>query len=249
MPTTSADSRADPVAVPIWPYLPFAVLTVAHLFGNATGNALLSGWTQQWLMLALLLAFLLTAPHRAWMARALGTLALLGSSLGDNSDLGGDEFVQGLGAFAFAHLAYIALFWWGIGLRPRSAKKWTVLYIPLLAVVLVLVLPLAGGISAAVIVYALLILAMAVLASAGSRAIALGACLFVVSDAILAVKLFVPDFDFWNIDLTIMLCYSVGQGLIIWGTVAALRQHVGRVRSEDIGRIGGQNPSESSNLP
>ncbi|MFJ6417296.1 lysoplasmalogenase [Paeniglutamicibacter sp. NPDC091659] len=210
--------------VPRWPYVPFAILTVVHLYGQAAGDVAVADWTKTWLMLALLLAFLISAPRSNWLAIALGATALVGSGLGDNSDLGGSEFLRGLGAFAVAHLSYIVLFSWGLGLRPRNAAKWTLLYVPLLIFVLSIVLPHAGGMAPAVATYALLILTMAILGGCGNRATALGSALFVISDSVLSLDLFVPGFHFWQIDLLIMGTYTIGQGLIVHGVVQKLRE-------------------------
>ena len=211
-----------PDRVPLWPYAPFAILTLLHLYAQATGAEPLASWTKTWLMLALLLAFLLTVPRGTWLPTALGATALLGSSLGDNSDLGGEEFLRGLGAFAVAHLAYIVLFWWGLGLRLGKARKWALLYLPLVLAILSVVLPHAGAMAPAVAIYASLIVTMAALGSAGNGATAWGAALFVASDSVLSLDLFVPGFDFWQIDLVIMATYTIGQGLIIYGVVRRL---------------------------
>lgn len=208
--------------VPRWPYAPFAILTLVHLYGQAAGVVAVADWTKTWLMLALLVAFLLSAPRGNWLPIALGTVALLGSSLGDNSDLGGEEFLRGLGAFAVAHLSYIVLFAWGMGLRPRNARKWALFYLPLVVLVLSIVLPHAGVMAPAVATYALLILTMAILGSSGNRATALGSALFVISDSVLSLDLFVPDFHFWQIDLVIMGTYTIGQGLIVYGVAQKL---------------------------
>ncbi len=85
-------------------------LTFAHLFGHTVGYVVLSDWTQGWLMLALLLGFLISAPCAAWRGPMPGGAALLGSSLMDNSDPGDAEFLRGLGAFAAVYIACVALF-------------------------------------------------------------------------------------------------------------------------------------------
>lgn len=56
----------------------------------------------------------------AWLGPMLGGAALLGSSLMDNSDLGGAEFLRGLDAFAAVHIACVALF--GRGDCPARTK-------------------------------------------------------------------------------------------------------------------------------
>lgn len=87
------------------------------------------------------------------------------------------------------------------------------------------VLPHAGSMQIPVIICAVLILLMAAVGAAGNRAIAFGAALFVLSDSILSLTLFIPDFKFWQSDLAIMFCYTIGQGLIICGATALLWQH------------------------
>jgi alkenylglycerophosphocholine/alkenylglycerophosphoethanolamine hydrolase len=53
--------------------------------------------------------------------------------------------------------------------------------------------------------------------------IAVGAGLFLLSDSVLACKLFLPGFGFWQQDLVIMALYCAGQGLIALGLVRATR--------------------------
>ncbi|WP_181149791.1 lysoplasmalogenase [Arthrobacter sp. MYb227] len=150
---------------------------------------------------------------------------MLGSALGGNSDLGGAQFIRGLGAFAVAHLAYLAFFVWALKLQARSIRVWALAYLPLLGLILFLVLPHAGSMQIPVIIYAVLILLTAAVGTAGNRAVAFGAALFVISDAILSLTLFIPNFNFWQSDLGIMFCYTIGQGLIICGATALLWQH------------------------
>lgn len=224
MPTESLLQVTGHPRIKWWAFAPFALLTFIHLSALAVGSPKLADGTQSFLMAVLLLGFLLAIPPGAGLARVLGSLALLGSALGDNSDLGGAQFLQGLGAFAFAHLAYLALFVWGLKLRARNIRVWALAYLLLLGLILFLVLPHAGSMQIPVIIYAVLILLMAAMGTAGNRAIAFGAALFVISDAILSLTLFIPDFTFWQSDLGIMFCYTIGQGLIICGATAWLWQ-------------------------
>lgn len=224
MPTESLVQVTGYPRIKWWAFAPFALLALVHLYALAAGNPKLASNTQSFLMIVLLFGYLLATPSGMCLAKLLGSLALLGSALGDNSDLGGAQFLQGLAAFAFAHLAYLALFIWGLKFRMRSIRLWAFGYLPLLGLVLFLVLPHAGSMQLPVIIYACLILLMAAVGTAGNRAIAFGAILFVISDAILSLTLFIPDFHFWQSDLAIMFCYTIGQGLIICGATAWLWQ-------------------------
>jgi uncharacterized membrane protein YhhN len=52
-----------------------------------------------------------------------------------------------------------------------------------------------------------------------NRMVAIGAVFFLVFDSILGLSLFVPNFDFWQIDFVIMVAYLLGQTLIAGGAV------------------------------
>lgn len=234
MPTESLLQLTGYPRIRWWAFAPFALLTLVHLYALAAGSPELASNTQSFLMIVLLIGFLLATSSGMRLAKLLGSLALLGSALGDNSDIGGAQFLQGLGAFAFAHLAFLALFIWGLKFQMRNIRFWALGYLPLLGLVLFLVLPHAGSMWLPVMIYACLILTMAAVGTAGNGAIAFGAILFVVSDAILSLTLFVPDFHFRQSDLAIMFCYTVGQGLIICGATAWLWQHEKRTSNSGL---------------
>lgn len=201
--------------------IPFAALTLVHLAALLLGIEALSAGTKNWLMPTLLLVFLTNLPKPLSLAGLLGSIALICSTIGDASDLGGEGFLVGLGAFAVAHIAYLLLFGLGLGLRLRSIRPYSIAYLLLCTAVLSFVLPHAGAMAPAVIFYSLVIMAMASWASAGSRWLRVGATLFVLSDSVLAMKLFIPGFEFAQIEFVIMATYTIGQALMIWGTVLA----------------------------
>jgi uncharacterized membrane protein YhhN len=175
-----------------------AVATAAAALGW-TGLALLSK------PLPMAIAILLIAT-KLYATRAGGTfypwllVALLASLAGDVLlMLPGDHFIAGLAAFLLAHGAYLALFRQGLGWFPsRTALAAT---LSAGALVLALLWPGLHGalLTAAVAVYVLLIGLMAaqalgraaVLGDAASRAVAGGAALFMLSDAILGIDRFV----------------------------------------------------------
>lgn len=203
--------------------IPFTVVTIIHLSAHLLGSETIAADTKNWLMPTLLMGFLANLPRLLSLAGLFGTLALVCSTIGDASDLGGEGFLIGLGAFAVAHVAYLLLFRFALGLHFRDVRPYSAAYLLLCGTVLAFVLPHAGAMAPAVVFYSLVILAMASLASAGSFWLRIGATLFVLSDSVLAMDLFVPGFNFPQIDFVIMSTYAIGQALMIWGAVVAQR--------------------------
>jgi uncharacterized membrane protein YhhN len=215
----------------LWvPFLPFIIVSVVHLAALFVGWAWLATPSKWLLMPALLVAFLgaqagmTPAPAPATPSlRVLGSIAILFSWAGDIliSTPGDIGFFLGLGAFFCAHLAYLVLF-----LRQLKRRR-----IPLAALLLVvwavaLVVVLAPHLGVLIVPVALYGLALggATAASLGTgRLVAAGAVLFLVSDTVLSLKMFLPGFSLWQDDFLIMLSYLLGQGLIAYGAVRMRR--------------------------
>jgi len=147
----------------------------------------------------------------------LGDVALLSDSL--------PRFRAGVGAFLVGHLAYVACFA-SLGLTMIPAWSWGGLVV--LAVALIAtreVVPathrLAGrALSVPVAVYSVVIGAMLLCAwFTGVPLVALGASVFVISDATLSVDRFVRPIP--HARLTLMVTYHVGQALIVAGVLSA----------------------------
>lgn len=201
--------------------LTFVVVAAAHLFLQAVApGGLLAGLTQVLLMPALAWVVVKGTPDPKSRLVQLVLLAIGLSWLGDTlprfvdgeSDLG---FSLMLGAFFLAQLAYVAAFLPFVGrsiLRTRPA-----LVAPYLCA-LVLVLWVSSGAPQTFLtgvgIYGITIIAMAVLASGLDRVAATGAILFLVSDALIAVRalggLEMPLHGLW-----VMLTYLAAQSLIV----------------------------------
>ncbi len=145
---------------------------------------------------------------------AIGDVALLSDSL--------RRFRAGVAAFLVGHLAYLVCFV-TLGL-PLPGWSWLVVVVVLLSSVATRgVVPathtLAGlTLSLPVAVYTLVIGAMAVTAwFTGEPLIALGATIFVASDATLSVDKFVRSLP--RAHLAVMMTYHVGQALIVLGVL------------------------------
>ncbi|CAN5171061.1 hypothetical protein BH11ACT2_BH11ACT2_05170 [soil metagenome] len=215
------------------PFVPYLVVTVAHLAGLGLANDALSGLSKPLLMPALVLALLASVRPRANRTVVIGSIALGFSWLGDIllAIPGGIGFLLGLGAFFFAHVAYLTLFWRRLRIRrvPLIALVFAVWWVALLVVLA----PHLGALLVPVAVYGVALGASATLALACNRFVAAGATVFLVSDTILAFKFFYPGFSLWQADLVIMLLYCVGQGLVVIGIVRSAQpaRAVGAPRS------------------
>jgi uncharacterized membrane protein YhhN len=167
------------------------------------------------LSVALLPGTLLSDPY----ARAIA-LGLVFSLAGDIClMLPGNRFLFGLVSFLIAHICYIIAFFPG---ALRNGVIWTLLPLALVgAIILGYLWPaLSAGLKAAVSLYVAVIVAMAWLAagpaiagsSAGALSAALGALLFMASDATLAIDRFRRPFRMAQ--AVILGSYYLGQLLI-----------------------------------
>ncbi|WP_394215225.1 lysoplasmalogenase [Brachybacterium vulturis] len=190
---------------------------LVHLAAQLVGNMPLAGLTQV-LLMPLLAAALwtgTTAP-RPLMVR-LALVALGFSWLGDVIPrfVGGDPgFLGMLGSFLVAQLLFALAFW---PRRGRSVLRSPLKVLPYLAAaasIIVLCAPGAGSLLPAVSVYAAAICAMAVLATGLGPRGSLGGALFVLSDALIALKAFgvltLPAHEMW-----VMATYITAQVLLI----------------------------------
>lgn len=181
-------------------------------------------WAKPATLVALILAAVVldagdSTPGR-WLLIALffgllGDIALLGDSI--------SRFKAGVAAFLVGHLGYLVCFA-TLGL-PRPGWSWAVLVVLLASVVLTRdVTPATqrlGGLSLSVpvAVYTVAIGAMLICAwFTGEPLIALGATIFVASDATLSFNRFVRPLPAAH--LIVMVTYHVGQALMVAGVLA-----------------------------
>ena len=202
-----------------------AVVAPVDWWAVARGDRRTETWAKPATLVALIVAAtVLGAPDSTpgrWLLLALGfgllgDIALLGDSL--------SRFRAGVAAFLVGHLAYLACFA-TLGL-PRPAWSWAVLLVLLASFVATReVLPAThrldgAALSVPVAVYTAAIGAMLVCAwFTGEWLVALGATVFVASDATLSVDRFVRPIP--NAHLVVMITYHVGQALIVAGVLAA----------------------------
>jgi alkenylglycerophosphocholine/alkenylglycerophosphoethanolamine hydrolase len=208
----------------LW-FVPFVVASALHLgalFASAAGVAGagdVASASKPALMLTLLGGFLATTPRprsriEAWTSAGI-VLSLAGDVL--FAQPGDSGFILGLGGFLLAHVAYTILFLGPLKTSgmPRLAAIYGLWWFALLA----LLLPHLGTLAVPVVVYGGVLGLSAASALGTNRTIAIGAALFLLSDSLLACKLFLPGFHLWQQDFVIMVLYCAGQGLIAFGVV------------------------------
>jgi uncharacterized membrane protein YhhN len=209
----------------------FGLLVVVNLVGGAatagTGGVRLSDvFTKPLLMLALAGFVAAARPARPENAdwaplrqaprpSRLTVGGLLLGGVGDAALLGhGTWFLVRMGAFALGHACYLTAF-----LRRGAAatlrRRWWVPvgYLAVWAALIALVWPgLETGLRVPVLVYSLLLTAMAATAAGTGRLAGIGGALFLVSDGTLALGM--ADVDFPGRGAVVMPTYLAAQLLI-----------------------------------
>ncbi|MFE6994344.1 lysoplasmalogenase family protein [Microbacterium sp. NPDC057659] len=206
----------------IW--VPYIVLSVIHVIALATESDLAAP-TKMALMPLLALPVLLEAPKlRPRAVLALLLAALLFSWFGDEAGTffpWGPELPLMLLFFGIAHIAYIVLF--AKYLKVRRVPWWTLIYAVWWVGMLVFLGPSIGALIFAVAAYGLVLAGTATMAARCHPVIAIGGVFFLMSDSILAFRLFLPDaMPQWT-SPAVMLTYTLGQGLIVAGALIAAR--------------------------
>jgi len=217
---------------PVPAFTPYLVVSLVYLGGILSGLTGLSDATKPLLIPALILAFGLTLMTRrnqgpanqgaanqgpATPAPLAAALTLGGLVLSWAGDVAlGPSFELGLGFFLLAHLCYIAAFWTAFRARP---SRWGLLALPWFAGLLWLLAPSLGAMLPIVGVYGAVLGFMAVSATKGNLFTILGGVFFVVSDSMLAFRLFTPLFQSPPEDAIIMLAYLLAQAFIVIGVL------------------------------
>lgn len=159
-------------------------------------------------------------------------LIILGLAMGSLGDFalsrpGKPAFLLGMAAFAMGHLAYVLAFWGWQG-AALSPAQWAVLATTafLLLTTELWLAPHTADMRLPVRAYTLIIGAMAALAilmapSPGTTTIRIGAALFLLSDSLLALRLFRAQSPRTKrfLSITLWPAYWIGQYLILRGSL------------------------------
>ncbi|QIM17342.1 lysoplasmalogenase [Leucobacter insecticola] len=215
------------------PFLPYSLVSILHVCARFLEHPIAEP-TKLWLMPALALAAVwASATIRPWPRGAMALLlgAVVFSWLGDGAaaffPMFEDELPMMLLCFGLAHVGYLVLMWRARGVAVRGFPLWALIYLAAYVVLLVLLLPRTGTLSVPVAIYGLLLVGTAAMASRCGPVVAWGGAWFLVSDGILAFRIFTPELmPDWTSGL-VMLTYTLGQGLIVCGIIRALEQREG----------------------
>lgn len=213
------------------PFLPYVLVSVFHvtLLTFEPSHAL-AGPTKLLLMPLLVVAVLwASASLRPWPWPVVAGLvfAVLMSWFGDGAGTffpSLPELPMMLLCFGIAHLAYMWLFWRAPALlRRRRLPLWASLYGAWWIMLVLIIGPSTGSLLVPVMIYGVVLGGTAALSSRCSPVIAWGGFWFLVSDTILAFRIFMTDLLPTWAGGAVMLTYCLGQGLIGFGIVQALR--------------------------
>ncbi|WP_353055581.1 lysoplasmalogenase family protein [Leucobacter sp. CX87] len=229
-PAPAVFPETAPRAARAWlPFVPYIVVSIIHVVLLALEHPL-AGPTKLLLMPTLALAAVWsTAGLRPWPRAAVIALlaAIAASWLGDGAGTffpGLPELPMMLLWFGVAHIVYIALFWRTRGLGRGRPPLWALAYVAWYVVLLAVLGPHTGALFWGIAAYGLVLGATAVSASRCGPIAAWGGVWFLASDSILAFRLFLPDaMPDWT-SPAVMVTYTLGQGLIVAGVLAALRK-------------------------
>ena len=183
--------------------------------------------TKPLIMISLLAYFISKKAHISKKIYLWGVFAIIASWAGDVflmfQEYNGLFFIAGLGTFLMAHIGYTAIF-----LSQKGAKKNLIQFVLLANYALImgyLILPKAGDLKIPVIGYIIAISAMAYTAQIRKGSVSkasyisgiLGARLFLASDSLLALSMFLDHFP--KVDFLVMLSYGLAQACIVYSLV------------------------------
>lgn len=216
------------------PFLPYIVVSIVHVAARFLEHPI-DGPTKLLLMPALALAVIWSAASiRPWPGGVvlLLVVSVLFSWLGDGAavffPMFDDELPMMLLCFGLAHVGYVLLMWRAKGVGVRRIPAWALVYVIAYFALIVVLVPHTGSLTVSVMLYGLLLAGTAAMASRCGPVIAWGGAWFLVSDAILSFRIFMPEvMPGWTSGM-VMLTYTLGQGLIAYGIVTALYRRAGR---------------------
>ncbi|WP_392507471.1 lysoplasmalogenase [Naumannella halotolerans] len=207
-------------------WLGFGIAAVLHLtfqlLAAPTASALSQVFLAPMLIAAVLSSRLPSSPLRNWMLAAL-VFSFVGDMLPKFLPAWTEIYIMITG-FAVAQICWIIGLW---PLRSRSLvirRRWQLpIYLITGMALLAACIPTAGRFTPAVIAYAVMLIAMALLASGLGWIGQLGGIAFMISDALIAFDRFVPWFELPQVGFAIMATYIAALGLLVAATVRHLR--------------------------
>lgn len=211
-----------------WAFVPYIAMSIVHVVALAVESDIAAP-TKLWLMPLLAIPVLVSLRLRPVLAIVLLLAAIVLSWLGDGAGAffpAGPELPLMLLFFGLAHIAYIVLF--ARVLRVRRMPWWTLVYVAWWIAMIAVLGPHTGALLPAVAAYGIVLGGTAAFAARCHPLVVTGGVFFLLSDTILAFRLFLSEaMPAWTSPL-VMLTYTLGQGLIVAGALIALRKLAAR---------------------
>ncbi|MCS3844041.1 lysoplasmalogenase [Microbacterium sp. AK031] len=211
-----------------WAFLPYIAMSLVHVAALALQSDIAPP-TKLWLMPLLAVPVIVSLRLRPVLAIGLLLAAIVFSWLGDGAGAlfpAGPELPLMLLFFGLAHIAYIVVF-----IRVLSVRRmpwWALVYAAWWIAMIITLGPHTGALLPAVAAYGVVLGGTAAFAARCHPLIATGGVFFLLSDTVLAFRLFLADvMPHWTSPL-VMLTYTLGQGLIVAGALVALRKRSAR---------------------
>lgn len=208
-----------------WAFLPYIAISIVHVAALTAGSGIAAP-TKLWLMPLLALPVLGSLRRvRPVTAIMLLLAAVALSWLGDGAGVffpGGPELPLMLLFFGLAHIAYIVLF--ARILRIRRMPWWALVFAAWWIAMVAVLGPQTDSLLPAVAAYGIVLAGTAAFAARCHPLVAVGGVFFLLSDTVLAFRLFVADATPTWTSPIVMLTYTLGQGLIVAGALIALRK-------------------------
>jgi uncharacterized membrane protein YhhN len=192
-------------------FVPYVLVVALHLGTKVVGWGALDHATKYLLMPALVIPVVLLSRQDRLLPRVLLLLGVLFSWVGDVTLV---TFVIGLSFFLLAHLAYTVTF---VSAFRRRASRWSLFYLVWFAALLTVLWSSLGAMLVPVAVYGAALAVMAAMATRGNLLTTLGGASFVVSDTLLAFRLFTPALQGVVADIAIMVFYLLAQAMLVLG--------------------------------
>ncbi|MFD6949586.1 hypothetical protein A6A08_07430 [Nocardiopsis sp. TSRI0078] len=201
----------------------FLALAAVHLAVQLFGFHAWDRPTQVLLMPALALVVLAATERPRPRLVVLVLVALAFSWLGDSLPAladGDTAFLLMVAGFLVAQVVYVVAFWPYRATSVLHRRRWLLApYAGAVAALVWVCAPHAGVLLVPVLLYGLVLGLMAVTATGVNAWTAVGGALFLASDALIALRAFVPDFDVPQGGFWVMATYVTAQALIALGVL------------------------------
>jgi uncharacterized membrane protein YhhN len=190
------------------------IVLVIDLFLIFNNNTELRFFTKPILLPVLMLWYISSSKSEKIQLNAFFLAGLILSFFGDLFLLFKWGFLPGLGSFLLAHLCYIISF----KKKPQKRIKefWPIILSLYASILLVFLFPYLKEMKIPVLIYAVVISVMMYSAlKTQNRNLMIGALLFLISDTLLSVNLFVKPLMILN--LLVMITYVLAQWFLVRG--------------------------------